>query len=399
MKKIILLFIAAVCLINANNAQAQWQQNTGVGNINVASFAIKGTVTLAATSTGIFKSTDNGANWTNVNATNFYCYTSNSLTASGSNFLVAGYNDIGVWMSANDGTTWTEVTNGLQSTNKYMHSVFSNGATVFTGYEDQGVFKSIDNGASWADVSVALGSGARIDSWAISGSNIFAGGYGKVYLSNNGTSWTSVSTSLPTATVKSLAASGSTIFAGTDGSGLYKSINNGTSWTIVGGGMPATAVVNSIAVDATDIFAATGNGIFKSTDNGVTWTDISSGLTNLNVLALTANSTSLLAGTSGAGIWKLPLVHATGIQDYPATSPVNIFPNPATTSLSVNHNISGKLTYKIINFTGQEVQAGALNNNEKQILIPSLSEGVYILKFYDDSGSIGQQKFIKISDR
>ncbi len=73
--------------------------------------------------------------------------------------------------------------------------------------------------------------------FAVSGTNIFAGAPGGVFLStNNGTTWTSVSTGLKNDVVSALAVSGENIFAGTNG-GVFLSTDNGTSWTSASSGL------------------------------------------------------------------------------------------------------------------------------------------------------------------
>jgi hypothetical protein len=59
---------------------------------------------------------------------------------------------------------------------------------------------------------------------AVLGTNLFAGIYlGSVFLStNNGTSWTAVDSGLTNTSVNALAASGTNLFAGTDGSGVWR---------------------------------------------------------------------------------------------------------------------------------------------------------------------------------
>jgi hypothetical protein len=58
----------------------------------------------------------------------------------------------------------------------------------------------------------------------MSGSAVFAGTYGGgVFLStNNGTSWNSVDSGFATSNIQSLAVSGGAIFAGTDGEGIWR---------------------------------------------------------------------------------------------------------------------------------------------------------------------------------
>ncbi len=161
-------------------------------------------------------------------------------------------------------------------------------------------------------------------SFAISGVNLFAGGYGGVYLTtNNGTSWTAVNSGLSYTIVIALAVSpngtsGANIFAGTGdwmysgGEGVYLSTDNGTSWTAVDSGLTDNDVlalaVSPNGTGGTNLFAGTGGrdakGIFLSTNNGTTWTAVDSGLTNTYVrsLAVSPNGTggtNIFAGTAG----------------------------------------------------------------------------------------------------
>ena len=60
------------------------------------------------------------------------------------------------------------------------------------------------------------------------------------------------------ADIRAFAVSGSTIFAGTDGGGVFLSTNNGTSWTEVDSGLTGNGLdVQSLAVSGSTIFAGT----------------------------------------------------------------------------------------------------------------------------------------------
>ena len=62
----------------------------------------------------------------------------------------------------------------------------------------------------------------NVSALAASGTNLFAGTKGGVFLSaNNGTSWNEVNTGLTNREVISLAISGTNLFAGTWGSGVW----------------------------------------------------------------------------------------------------------------------------------------------------------------------------------
>jgi hypothetical protein len=134
----------------------------------------------------------------------------------------------------------------------------------------------------------------------VSGTNLFAGTWGDgVFLStNNGTNWTAVNNGLTNTFVRALAVSGTNLFAGTvEGGGVFLSTNNGTSWTAIG---LTNTDVNALAISGTNLFAGTwGGGVFLSTSNGASST--ATGLTNTSVTALAVSGTNLFAGTGGGG--------------------------------------------------------------------------------------------------
>jgi Secretion system C-terminal sorting domain len=96
------------------------------------------------------------------------------------------------------------------------------------------------------------------------------------------------------------------IYAGTDGSGVYRSTDSGNTWVAANSGMTLTHVSALVIDKSGNIYAGTkDSGIFRSTDNGFNWSQIDSGLTNTQILALIiTNSGALLAGTNGGGIFK-----------------------------------------------------------------------------------------------
>lgn len=68
------------------------------------------------------------------------------------------------------------------------------------------------------------------------------------------------------------------------------------------------------------LFAGGGSGVFLSSDNGNTWSSGSAGLpTGVNSLAVSADGSILLAGTTGRGVWKRPILEvigtSTGVHD------------------------------------------------------------------------------------
>ena len=86
-----------------------------------------------------------------------------------------------------------------------------------------------------------------------------------------------------------------TLYAGTGGEGVFKSIDGGASWSAMNNGLTNTDVF-SLAIDPLapgTLYAGTGSflnvegaGVFKSSDGGITWNHISNGIGNRFVSAL-----------------------------------------------------------------------------------------------------------------
>lgn len=160
--------------------------------------------------------------------------------------------------------------------------------------------------AQWVQVQ-AIPNYYPVQSFAASGTNLFGGTIGGgVYLStNNGTDWTAVNTGLSNKAVYALNLAGTNVFAGTVG-GVFLSTNGGAGWAAVNTGLTYTSVL-ALGINGTNLFAGTGGGgVFLSTNNGTGWTAVNSGLTTTQskqVYAFAVIGSSLFAGTYG-GVFR-----------------------------------------------------------------------------------------------
>lgn len=98
-------------------------------------------------------------------------------------------------------------------------------------------------------------------------------------------------------TVLSLAAVGTTLFAGTENCGVYVSADLGEHWAP--SGLPGLTI-RAMAAREGELFAGTNDGVFHSTDGGVTWNP--AGLTGKTILALAAAGSNLVAGIANGGV-------------------------------------------------------------------------------------------------
>lgn len=97
-----------------------------------------------------------------------------------------------------------------------------------------------------------------------------------------------LNTNLPgSPNVQTVAVNGSTLLAGTDGSGIFRSVDSGASWihdtTLNKFSAGGATRVSALAVSGTNIFAGTVGGVYRSINNGVTWTAVNNGLTSKQI--------------------------------------------------------------------------------------------------------------------
>jgi hypothetical protein len=140
---------------------------------------------------------------------------------------------------------------------------------------------------------------------------LYAGtqGGGVYKSSNSGGNWAQVNTGISNLFVLAVAIdplSPTTLYAGTGGGGVFKSIDSGGNWNPINNGLPVP-VVNTIAIDPLTpsiLYAGAGILVFKSIDAGENWLPATVGITSLvNTLVIDPLTTNTLyAGTMGGGV-------------------------------------------------------------------------------------------------
>jgi photosystem II stability/assembly factor-like uncharacterized protein len=184
---------------------------------------------VATQSSEFFLSTDKGASWKitggNLPPPN------QSLTAIGSD-VFAGFYEAGVYRSTDNGVTWTNLNDtlvGITSFASIGSSIYAArphwAGAVFDTFPPYwgGVFRSTDNGKSWMTVSSGLPKNPEVTSLTAHGQNVFvAAGYRLYYYSVNGDTWTDVSDGLPSAFSVALFINDSDVFIGEGMGGIWR---------------------------------------------------------------------------------------------------------------------------------------------------------------------------------
>ncbi|MEI6816901.1 MAG: T9SS type A sorting domain-containing protein [Bacteroidota bacterium] len=305
----------------------------------------------------VFRSTNGGSSWTCVgqgynnvtSSSHVHPDVHNLYFSPGSGTVIYCASDGGLFKCINATATnpaWTDVSSGLQIMEFYRISCAQTSTTIcIGGAQDNGCNKY--SAGTWTSIAAGDGMGTAIDftnantmyeegpygdlsistngggnwgsipptsngAWVTpfvidpnSNTTLYAG-YTELYkTSNQGNSWTQITSNLTGGTnlieAITVAPSNSNylyVGAGPVTSGpsactaLYKSINGGTTWTTITGTLPlGGAPLTYIAVknnDPNTVFVTlsgyiNGNKVFKTTNGGTTWTNVSGNLPNVPV--------------------------------------------------------------------------------------------------------------------
>ncbi|MCP4662595.1 MAG: hypothetical protein GY856_44940 [bacterium] len=252
----------------------------------------------------------------------------------------------GVFRSLDRGETWVPLTNGLTSEVVFTIAIdpvdpdiecpFSS-YTAYVGTSAAGIFKStdpceLDLEEDWMpaglteETVLSLAVAPVVDPLSAYNSVLYAGTeLGAVYKSvDNAGSWAEHSNGLGGLSVEALEVNPflnvfedplrpSTIYAGTGGGGVFKSVDSASNWFASSLDLDGAIGVfcEDVAVHPSDplaLWVATfGGGIFKSNDGGLSWSSSSTGLGSIFVLSIAIdpdNPAILYAGTDLAGLYK-----------------------------------------------------------------------------------------------
>lgn len=311
--------------VSINNGES-WTA-TGLLGEGINAVAQTDSTILAASARKVFYSTDGGKSWGAAGNMSI-----STFAVNGENVFAGGAN--GLYRSTDAGITWTEIDSGL--TTKGVAALCISDRNVVVGTSG-GVFLSTDNGNSWVADNKGLVS-TNIVSLDTEGTDLLAGTQAGLYIStDNGSNWKPVGltvSAMSDAWVSGLATVGNKVIAAadfpselyfsTDGggaweykpvldcsgrfgkignhlllansAGIYSSKDSGSSWAYLGDTLSATNQneVNAFFTDNIGVYAATNNGVYVSTDTGKTW--VAAGLSSSAVTAITAAWGLLFAG-------------------------------------------------------------------------------------------------------
>ncbi|CAF3788461.1 unnamed protein product [Rotaria sp. Silwood1] len=323
---------------------------------------------------GIYKSTNDGANWTDLNATiSTLQYQSADYDPVNPSLMQGGCQDNNKQTSTNNGLVWIQRTTGDGG---YTVIDAENSNYVYGQYVNGSIQRSANAGSSFSDITPASSTGGlfynpyemapgnsqfivfgRADVWvtpnartastssgwtqiatttivngSVSGigvgngttpTRIYVGtSNGRIHsTSNGGTNW---QTTLGFPYVSDFAvdkANDNICYAVGGGTSVnakvYKTTNGGVNWVNISGNLPNEAV-NTIILRNTApraLFVGTDLGVYMSYNEGATWNLFNTGMPTVEVYDLKYREANkiLLAATHGRGCFKVDLTNFTGI--------------------------------------------------------------------------------------
>jgi hypothetical protein len=117
-----------------------------------------------------------------------------------------------------------------------------------------------------------------------------------------------------------------TLFAASNGGGIFKSTDGGDSWSPANSGLPQHLYMDQVAFspsyDSDGTVYASFSWVYESTDRGETWTQLGSSSWNryAPALAVTPDSPlTVFAGTDGQSLWRYNTVTPIELTSFEAT--------------------------------------------------------------------------------
>jgi len=424
-------------LFRSSNNGISWNEiNAG---INVHVLTADGTK-LYAGEIGVYISTNYGTTWIATN--NGLNDLVSAIAVKGSNIFGGTYLS-GLYRSTNNGADWVHMNIPIPNIPAIL-SVAINGTNVYAG-TDRGFFLSTNNGDTWSSIPNGWPIYATGSCIVIVENVLYAGcGLGIYRSTNNGASWTNANIY---ADVKLLANNGPYIFAGTNISGVLVSTNSGINWTYDNTGLNYLQII-SLAVSGRKVFAATvGGGIYIRSDIiPVELTSFTSSVSSNDVILDWESATEIntlkyeverkqgydqwnkisevkAAGNSvtpnsylykdkklnsGSYYYRLKIVDYDGSYDYSKETEAIVgipdkfylsqnYPNPFNPETKISYTIpvESKVTLKIFDLLGSEIaelvnEAKPAGIYEVTFNAANLVSGIYIYRL--QSGSFTETK-------
>lgn len=355
MKKLLFVLLS---IWFTSNTYAQWvNMNQG---FNPRCFAATGSYLYVGSTLGLYRSTNNGINFTRISSTTF----NSTVSALGLNDtrVFAGTSNSGVgglYYTTDGDTTWTQT---------FLSSV--DNILVTSGYvyiiSQTQVWRSSNNGVSFIQTSAP-------NSWALganaSGSMMYCGTSQGLYASsNNGSSWALLNP-LDSLIVSDIGVYNNTnIYVCTKSNGIrpgsiWISTNTGGSWSRKQLFNDNRMSYYSCVLQNPNILVGCDSGVVLSRNNGASWINKSEGLNNnMRTVSKLFYANNYVFASVSAELWRRPYLDAINVKKISEQVPVKYslsqnFPDPFNPSTTIQYSVptKGLVTLTVYDLLGRVI--------------------------------------------
>ena len=280
-----------------------------------------GSILYCGSDGGVYRSTNDGASWTDLNATlSTLQFQSADYDPSALMKIYGGTQDNNKENTTNGGALWNQLETG-DGGYTIVDPVNTN--VVYGQYVDGSIQRSMNSGAGYTDFTPKGSTGGLFyNPYAMAPGDHNTIVYGQSDLwkttsaqtATNTSGWSQIATTTvvqgDVSAISISAASTAKIYAGTSGGRILVTTDNGNTWAVTTG----FPYVTGLAVDITNdnvCYAScsgftAGKHVFRTTDGGATWASVTGTYPNIPALCIalrTASPRTLFLGTD-LGVYK-----------------------------------------------------------------------------------------------
>jgi photosystem II stability/assembly factor-like uncharacterized protein len=250
---------------------------------------------------GVRRSTDGGLTWAPVSQGLAPSLLHHALVRSGNDLLLA--TNRGIWRGAGAMPQWAHADGGIPHTSLAMMveqgpALFATTRATEAG-QSEGVHRSTDGGLTWQPRNAGLAAELNFDALFAGNGFLLASAQLNTYRSTDaGLTWTNLLQNGPSGDVTAIVEWNGALYAGTYGSGIFRSADDGLTWQPV----PSSNLITSLHATPGALYAGTTSGL-QRTINGTTWTSLTNGLSGTLQIEAIVSRPGLLVVSAKSGAY------------------------------------------------------------------------------------------------
>ncbi len=373
-KQFLFIFIALLNAVNLN-AQTDWiLSNNGIpASFNVSSFTAHNNEIFAlgsyndnsSYSVKLYKSTNNGSNWSEVSTTGLSNIPlGKSITSLNGDLYISvaisiSDQEYSVYKSQDNGQTWTVSNNGLplgfevNSFTTQNNIVYAYGTYYDGSYFVNSLYKTTDNGSNWTHFGSSPGYWVANSITSLNGYLYATGQYSDLE---------------PYTRIRKAQDNG-----------------NAPNWSNSFNGLPSSIAIQCLTTQNNTIYAIGSfyyygfqySQLWKSSDNGNNWTEVTTtGLSSLDGKAILYHDNTFLVAYGSTILSSANVLSNTDFNE--TIINLKYYPNPVKNFFALKSSFQIK-SVSIYNIKGAKVYDKKFTEKEVKIQTNVLPQGIYLV--------------------